>query len=443
MTAFLAALESTSTCPAAFRHYSRFCAAHSAPFFPIPPPMLALWLHDKCTSADDWPKTYQSHLERCAAVANGIWTGDAAYEALKELDPTGRAVKEFMSERKALWHRRVFGKPARRSSSSSGSSSSSSSSESEAVVSSISRYGLRRGTRTGPSGARSSSTAAGRAQRWKARAERKLEAHAVESESDEGVDAEVVIPTRRRLRRGGRLPASAAATAPDLSGAEQNEAKRARLDLPTSTAAVGSAPPALSRRRTIITSSEASAVESTDGETVLPTPTLASPLASLSTTAPLELPILPFSLALLSSPRRPDIQGRIAGIDAVERAPKLETSSPRPAPAAAPPRPSTPPPPVPAPASPYLAVAAFLAGLQPSLVPLAPHLVAAGFDSVDALASLVALERPILELTLDLIRVEASRRATRLSGERVVPLSVIQLKLLGRRLGEEGEAMRA
>lgn len=154
---------------------------------------------------------------------------------------------------------------------------------------------------------------------------------------------------------------------------------------------------------------------------------------------------MPFSLALLSSPRRPDIQGRIAGIDAVERAPKLETSSPRPAPAAAPPRPSTPPPPVPAPASPYLAVAAFLAGLHPSLVPLAPHLVAAGFDSVDALASLVALERPILELTLDLIRIEASRRATvqRLSGERVVPLSVIQLKLLGRRLGEEGEAMRA
>ncbi|GAA5933243.1 hypothetical protein JCM3775_002583 [Rhodotorula graminis] len=77
-------------------------------------------------------------------------------------------------------------------------------------------------------------------------------------------------------------------------------------------------------------------------------------------------------------------------------------------------------------------LAAFLAGLHPSLVPLAPCLVAAGVDSIDALAKLVLLEPPTVALVL-----EGARRCAE------GPVSVVQLRLLGRLLDEAGRALRA
>ncbi|GAA6054188.1 hypothetical protein JCM3770_002823 [Rhodotorula araucariae] len=87
-------------------------------------------------------------------------------------------------------------------------------------------------------------------------------------------------------------------------------------------------------------------------------------------------------------------------------------------------------------------VPAFLVGLHPSLGPLAPHLVAAGFDSPSALASIALLEPTILDLTLDLIRLGAESLKARPRGASGF-ISVIQLKLLARLLKEMGEEARA
>ncbi|BGP46347.1 hypothetical protein JCM10450v2_002189 [Rhodotorula kratochvilovae] len=95
-----------------------------------------------------------------------------------------------------------------------------------------------------------------------------------------------------------------------------------------------------------------------------------------------------------------------------------------------------------APATPSTTVSAFLRGLHPSLEPLAPHLLAAGFDSPSALASLVLLDPPILDLTLDLVRLAAESPRARPTGTRGA-VSVIQLKLLARLLKEAGEEARA
>ncbi|GAA5851261.1 hypothetical protein JCM9279_007502 [Rhodotorula babjevae] len=76
----------------------------------------------------------------------------------------------------------------------------------------------------------------------------------------------------------------------------------------------------------------------------------------------------------------------------------------------------------------------FLAALNPALVPLAPHLAAAGLDSVDALAKLVLLEPAMLALVLDEVRLRAPAES---------PVSVVQLRLLGRRLEEARRALRA
>ncbi|GAA5915149.1 hypothetical protein JCM8208_002151 [Rhodotorula glutinis] len=76
-------------------------------------------------------------------------------------------------------------------------------------------------------------------------------------------------------------------------------------------------------------------------------------------------------------------------------------------------------------------LSAFLTGLNPSLVPLAPHLVAAGVDSVDALAKLAQFEPWTLALVLEGVR----ERAETL-------VSVVQLRLFGLRLEEAGRALR-
>ncbi|KPV76132.1 uncharacterized protein RHOBADRAFT_53115 [Rhodotorula graminis WP1] len=518
MDAHLAKLPSTSTCPAAFRNYSAFCTTNSIPVLPIPPPVLALWLYDKCASRDDWPRTYQRQVEQCAAAVNDIWAGNAAYETIRELDPTSRAVCEFMSERKELWNQRNSGKPTRRASSSSASSSSSSS-ETESAKGTRSRHERPRGTRAGPSGARSSA-ATSRSQWWIIPTERKVEAQAVESESADGVEAEVFIPTRKRLRRRKGPLAFDGDSAPILSSPEQTEAKRARLDLTTSSIDASPARPALRRHRAVISSPEVSAVESSDGESVArprsrwapspsPAPKVPSrstspelrcsassaplslfvdrrrnhqlvrpkvepeeladgalaarhdsaldrpssaarvstsafvqPVGSLPTLGPLELPTSPSFLPAESSQRTSRAAHAALSVVVEAGPPKLEASSP--VRAAGPPR-HSPPPPLPTLPSPADDVASFLVALHPSLVSLTPHLIAAGFDSVDALSSLVLLEPPILALTLDLIRVEAGRRAKeqRASGAHVDPVSIIQLKLLARRLGDEGKAMSA
>ena len=169
-----------------------------------------------------------------------------------------------------------------------------------------------------------------------------------------------------------------------------------------------------------------------------------NPLGSLSTTARSDLADLPFSLPPSSSPK-PALLERAATCSwSGGRAPSFEAGSSARAQAdpavhsaaASPLSPLV---------SPILDIRAFLVSLHPSLESLTSHLVDAGFDSVASLTWLALLEPPILKITLDVVRVEASRRAgaQRRRGERVCPLSVIQLKLLERRLGEEGEALRS
>lgn len=74
----------------------------------------------------------------------------------------------------------------------------------------------------------------------------------------------------------------------------------------------------------------------------------------------------------------------------------------------------------------------FLAGLNPSLIPLAPPLGAAGLDSLDALTKLALLEPSSVALMLEGMRQCAEP-----------PVSVVQLRLLGRQLKEAGRALRA
>lgn len=223
VAAHIAKLSPTSTCSAAWRNYSRFCVAQRVPSFPIPSPMLALWLHDKCSSPHHYPKTYQSLLEGCASAANHVWAGEPSFEALSKLDPTGQAVREFMSERKVLWNRHALGasrpsalrlrradalvltppSPTVKSltlttpSVSSSSISRSTAPDTPDAASGRSRVSLR--PRAGPSVAPPPSSS--RALRWKSRAERKAADEQAELESDE---AEVFIPRKKRLRRGER-----------------------------------------------------------------------------------------------------------------------------------------------------------------------------------------------------------------------------------------------
>ncbi|BGP14180.1 hypothetical protein JCM10213v2_002120 [Rhodosporidiobolus nylandii] len=80
---------------------------------------------------------------------------------------------------------------------------------------------------------------------------------------------------------------------------------------------------------------------------------------------------------------------------------------------------------------------AFLTSLHPSLPPLAPHLLAAGYTSVDALSALLLLDPAILDTFLEHLRVtsEDSKKCPLGAGR----VSVIQVKLLAKELKRAGE----
>ncbi|GAA5933172.1 hypothetical protein JCM3775_002552 [Rhodotorula graminis] len=72
-------------------------------------------------------------------------------------------------------------------------------------------------------------------------------------------------------------------------------------------------------------------------------------------------------------------------------------------------------------------VSAFLAALNPSLVSLAPALVAAGYDSVEALASLALAQPAILDLALTEVALRAALgRSVRLDAERHASLDEVK-----------------
>lgn len=83
-------------------------------------------------------------------------------------------------------------------------------------------------------------------------------------------------------------------------------------------------------------------------------------------------------------------------------------------------------------------VTAFLVGLHPSLAPLAPALVAAGFDSLQSLVALVLLEPSTLDATLELVRCGRGKGQPPFVDHSTCQVSVIQLKLLSRLLKETG-----
>ncbi|BGO89883.1 uncharacterized protein RHTO_03283 [Rhodotorula toruloides NP11] len=96
----------------AFKHLSRFAEENQMPPFPLTPALVALWLFDKCSKADGWFKTYTRGLlaiARLPALADE-WQTQPLYARLLEYDPDFTAVKEFLDERRHLSTAKVGGK---------------------------------------------------------------------------------------------------------------------------------------------------------------------------------------------------------------------------------------------------------------------------------------------------------------------------------------------
>lgn len=79
-------------------------------------------------------------------------------------------------------------------------------------------------------------------------------------------------------------------------------------------------------------------------------------------------------------------------------------------------------------------LSAFLLSLHPSITPLAPHLLAAGIDTLDVLSTLPFLDPPQLEAMLDLIRQRSDDDETKPKGSE--KLSVTRCRLFARRIRE-------
>ncbi|GAA5851215.1 hypothetical protein JCM9279_007487 [Rhodotorula babjevae] len=212
----LAKHEPKSTCSFAWRNYTRFCDAQQVPIFPVSSAMMALWLYDKYSTSHEWSRTYQNYLERCARVVNLPWAGESSFQAVNRLDPTGRAIQQAV----------------------------------DLVIFIV-------------------NGCASKTLRWQLRDERKIAAQQSESESDEEDEAEVVIPKKKWLRRGGRPLSCRSDEGSSSAGPAHKEAKRVRLRLSASAVDADRAPTILSRRRIIISPSESSESEAGDDERAL------------------------------------------------------------------------------------------------------------------------------------------------------------------------------
>lgn len=85
----------------AFANFCRFAEANQIPPYPLTPAILALWLYDKCSSADGFFNTYKRSLEKIVELEGlqKLWANQSTYKQLLDLDPDSTAFNEFINER--------------------------------------------------------------------------------------------------------------------------------------------------------------------------------------------------------------------------------------------------------------------------------------------------------------------------------------------------------
>ncbi|BGP38247.1 hypothetical protein JCM10449v2_002176 [Rhodotorula kratochvilovae] len=481
--AFIAKLSKGNTVPrSAFRNYTRFCAAQQIPLYPLTPALLALWMLDKCSTADGYFRTYKQNLARYMDVVKRHWEGSQAYEELLALDAGGDAIDELVSERYQP-PGAPRGKRKRADSSSamsSGASDEDSSSSEDASGNSdddgeaddellrksassdpIDVPGLPRTTDTFPSAKaayqafvralvpvfgvsllrnESSSTAQLRCGQYRPRGNT---AHAgacpflvalVEDDTTGrwGIDGDASTfehshgPRIEILRDPNwrsevrNADAREALGMPPRAGpawrmrdegkdeeGQEGKGKGKRVETSSEQQKPSSSAAGPSKKPRAMPAAKPFLAKPPAGSSL----SQQHPSASSSRTSPGSLP-----------PQAP-FAGAPARANAVASTSAVSTG-------------------IPAPSPPSTIVSAFLRSLHPSLEPLTMYLVTAGFDSPAALTSLVLLDPPILDLTLDLVRLAAESPRACPAGTSG-PLSAIQLKMLARLLKEAGEEARA
>ncbi|POY76731.1 hypothetical protein BMF94_0323 [Rhodotorula taiwanensis] len=95
-----------------FRNYIAFCDRCNIPPFPLTYTSMALWLYDKCSLSDGHFHTYKHGLLLAADVVRASWKSERVYKELSRFDSGGLALSEFFEERRLMYQKA----PAKRAS---------------------------------------------------------------------------------------------------------------------------------------------------------------------------------------------------------------------------------------------------------------------------------------------------------------------------------------
>ncbi|GAA5910340.1 hypothetical protein JCM6882_003256 [Rhodosporidiobolus microsporus] len=98
--AHLAQFSETNIVPRnTVKAYSRFCQLHSLPVFPLLPATVALCVFTKCSIVDGHYQTFKSELERVRVASAPLWQNEPLYQELLVYDGDGQGLRELMRER--------------------------------------------------------------------------------------------------------------------------------------------------------------------------------------------------------------------------------------------------------------------------------------------------------------------------------------------------------
>lgn len=62
--------------------------------------MMALWLFEKCSTRDGYSQTYKNGIALAADHAEPLWMSRPIFWTMRQFDPDGTAVREFLEERR-------------------------------------------------------------------------------------------------------------------------------------------------------------------------------------------------------------------------------------------------------------------------------------------------------------------------------------------------------
>lgn len=101
-TAFAQMAGSNTPYLSGYRHYVKFCSRVDVPPFPITHAMMALWLFEKCSTRDGYFQTYKHGVALAADHSEPLWDTRPIFWTMRQFDPDGTAVREFLEERRSF-----------------------------------------------------------------------------------------------------------------------------------------------------------------------------------------------------------------------------------------------------------------------------------------------------------------------------------------------------